>query len=245
MNQFSVTYLLRRACYAGLNRKVPIVNKFQAQLRPLSQCALPLLALMLLGGCSFFHRNADKVDYQRSTQSRPLEVPPDLDSPDTGTALNIPDASGPSIGQRRDDGTLVLGTPASAGTSSTSPPGMAAGPSDSGGDLRIADSADSAWRRVGLALERSGAVTVLSRDEAARSYEIQASGITSQKPSWFKRAITLGRAGNTTSNTAAVRLSIRVTEDGSRSTIHVEGPASDAGDSAARNVRSILKQRLS
>ena len=68
------------------------------------------VASLLLGGCSWFSRNKDRTEYQGAAQTRPLEVPPDLDSPAGSSTLTIPNASGPTAGVR-DGETLVLGRP--------------------------------------------------------------------------------------------------------------------------------------
>ena len=126
--------------------------------------ALALLAVssLLLGGCSWFSRNKDRTEYQGAAQTRPLEVPPDLDSPAGSSALAIPDASGPTSGVR-DGGTLVLGRPADA---NAPPPTTisSATVATTSNSLSVSDSAASTWRRVGLAVARR------SGDELRRSY---------------------------------------------------------------------------
>ena len=54
-----------------------------------------LVAASLLGGCGFMHRHFDRKndDYKRAVESRPLEVPPDLDTPSSNGALSVPAAS--------------------------------------------------------------------------------------------------------------------------------------------------------
>jgi uncharacterized lipoprotein len=112
-----------------------------------------------------------------------------------------------------------------------------------GDGLRVADGIESTWSRVGLALERSGAATVLGRDEAARTYTVQTTGHATSKPGWFKRAITLGRGG--TQSTSQVQLTIRVNADGNGSRVGIEGGNDDASKDAARTLLTTLRQRLS
>ena len=59
--------------------------------------AVVLALATATGGCSWFRH---KADYTKSGESRPLEVPPDLDLPDTAgaTAMPTPMAAGPSSG---------------------------------------------------------------------------------------------------------------------------------------------------
>lgn len=198
------------------------------------------LASLLLGGCSWFHRNKDRTDYENARQSRPLEVPPDLDSPAGSTALTIPSASGPTVGVREGD-TLVLGRPAD---SSVAPPTDVGGaPVASGSNsLSVADNAASTWRRVGLAMERMDGTSIQSRDESAMSYSVSTVGQTVEKAGWFKRTITFGKAKKTVDN--PVTLTIRVHGDGDTSTVEVEGGSSAADNAAIRSMIANLRARL-
>ena len=134
---------------------------------PIAVCAIFLLPL--LGGCGMIRAKfGNKSDaYKNSTQTRPLEVPPDLDSPNRTGALVIP---GPSAST----GTAVSvsAAPAAIIVPSSAPPLEAQ--SLAGEGFQVADSLANTWRRTGLALERSGVATIQSRDEAARTYEISA-----------------------------------------------------------------------
>lgn len=63
--------------------------------RPSRAAAVALFAVAALGtaGCHWFHRGETEA-YRNSPESRPLEVPPDLDQPDTSSAMAIPAAGG-------------------------------------------------------------------------------------------------------------------------------------------------------
>jgi len=204
--------------------------------------ALPaaLAAVVLLGGCNFFHRHADRHanDYKTARESRPLEVPPDLDSPNGSGALTIPAAGTPA--------------PASSSSVSESPAGVAVAPATavagsgatlSGDGLSVSDSPSSTWTRVGLALERSGAATIAGRDESAGTYTVETTGQTTTRPGWFKRAITLGRAGNKV--TAKVQLVVRVAASGQGSRVSIEGANDEASRDAAHALLQTLRERLS
>lgn len=52
---------------------------------------LAFTVVALLGGCSWFRKGA-KGDYALSAEARPLEVPPDLNLPDTSGAMALPPA---------------------------------------------------------------------------------------------------------------------------------------------------------
>lgn len=201
------------------------------------------MAASLLSGCGFLHRHFDRkeVDYKRSVEERPLEVPPDLDRPSSASALIVPAVAGspsaaaaPASDAPAGAASPMAATPASVGSSGTA----------LGGDgLRVADTVDSTWSRVGLALERSGAAKVISRDESGHTYAVQTTGRTTTKPGWFKRAITFGRAG--TKTTSQVQLTVRTSADGSGSKVSVEGASDEASRDAADALLESLRQRLS
>ncbi|UWX04485.1 hypothetical protein H1235_05985 [Pseudoxanthomonas sp. NC8] len=56
---------------------------------------LAFTVVAALGGCSWFHKGA-KGDYALAPEQRPLEVPPDLNLPDTSGAMALPPAGGVS-----------------------------------------------------------------------------------------------------------------------------------------------------
>jgi hypothetical protein len=62
--------------------------------------ALPtlLVAIVSLSGCGFLHKHFGRDDsaYRKAAQDRPLEIPPDLDTPSSSGALTIPAAGGTS-----------------------------------------------------------------------------------------------------------------------------------------------------
>lgn len=204
--------------------------------------ALPaaLAAASLLGGCGFLHNHFGQKDmeYRKSVQERPLEVPPDLDSPSTSGALLVPPVGATAS-------TPAPGVSSTAAAPSSVPPSapIASGVQIGGDGLQVADNVESTWTRVGLALERSGAATVLSRDEAGRAYAVETTGQTTAKAGWLKRAITFGHADG--KKTARVQLTVRVSADGAGSRVSVEGGSDDASQDAARALLATLRQRLS
>ena len=212
---------------------------------------LAVIASCLLAGCGWFNRNKKDDLYKDSVQERPLEVPPDLDRPNTAAALTIPNvgaaapAAAPATSASATPGAAPQAAPAGAAAATAPSTAVAAGPGAtlSGDGLRVSDTVESTYSRVGLALERSGAATVLARDDAAHSYDVQTASQTTSKPGWFKKAITLGMAKGKT--TAAVRLKIVVTGDGAGSKVSVEGATDDASRDAARALLATLSQRLS
>jgi uncharacterized lipoprotein len=207
--------------------------------------ALPtlLVAIVSLAGCGFVHRHFGRDDtaYRKAAQDRPLEIPPDLDTPSSSGALTIPQAGAVSS-----SAASPTAAPSASSTAPNSlPPSAAMQPGvQIGGDgLSVADSVESAWGRVGLAIERSGTATLIERDAAAHAYTVETTGHTTEKAGWFKRAITLGHA--TRKVAAKVRLVVRVSADGSGSKVAVEGASDDASRDAARSLLAALRQRLS
>ncbi len=75
--------------------------------RPLAMIALASVVAAGVSGCKWF-RKGDRGDYALSPETRPLEVPPDLNLPDTSGAAKLPSTAS----------ALTASTPAAA-TSST------------------------------------------------------------------------------------------------------------------------------
>jgi uncharacterized lipoprotein len=204
---------------------------------------LGLLAVLgMLSGCAYmkskFGSNSSEV-YKVGAQSKPLEVPPDLDPPNKSGTLVIPEPSATAATAAVDES-----VPAAAISSSQAAPPRTAAPSLGGEGMSVADTPASTWKRVGLALERSGVATIERRDERTRTYEVLTNGSTTQSPGWFKKTVTLGMADDKKVLTP-VRLRIRVSGTGNESRVTVEGTTSEAATSAARNILETLGQRLS
>jgi uncharacterized lipoprotein len=209
------------------------------------------IAASLLASCGWFdrHFHHENDDYKASVQEHPLEVPPDLDKPNTSGALTVPAAGATTAPVATSDVSAppapaaMAAAPASEAPVTTAPATSSAPALLSGDALHVSDTVDSVWNRVGLAIEHSGAATVLARDEAQRTYDVQTSAQVTEKPGWFKKAITLGMAKGTT--TAQVRLKLRVAAEGNGSKVSVEGATDDASKTAAQALLATLKQRLS
>jgi len=210
------------------------------------------LSCSLLASCGWFDRKFHKenTEYKTSVQERPLEVPPDLDKPNTSGALTIPEGGATVAPAATADASAppapapMAAAPATGEapvTTAPTAPGAAA--ILSGDALHISDTVDSVWNRVGLAMERSGAATILAKDESQRTYDVQTTSVVTEKPGWFKKTITLGMAKGTT--TAAAHLKLRVTAEGEGSKVSVEGATDDASRQAAQALLTTIKQRLS
>jgi uncharacterized lipoprotein len=188
-----------------------------------------LLATVVLaaGGCSFFGK---KSSYEQAQASRPLEVPPDLDTPSTAGSLSIPETG---------TGATADGSAPSDAPSDAPAPEIVAGEDSS---MSLADSPAGAWRRVGIALERSQVGEITARDEATATYTL--SGMTrvaaKDDRGFFKKMFTSEKS-ESTQVTRVVRIS--ADGDGSRVTVEDEG-GQQQGDEFARRIISALKQRL-
>ena len=89
--------------------------------------------------------------------------------------------------------------------------------------LRVDESFERAWRRVGLALDRSG-FTVEDRDRAAGTYFVRYADpkniAPQEQPGFFKRLFSFGR-GDKSENTALNRYRIAVKGEGDATTVSV------------------------
>ena len=213
----------------------------------LTRSAMALvIAATSLAGCSWFHR--DTVEYYKKAQeTRPLEVPPDLDTPVTAKELVVP-------------GTTPPAAPARAATASTAPTAVAAAPTVAppssvtaeGDALHVADSVDNAFQRVGLALERAQIGTISARDAAARSYAFDFNGSVESAEAaptehhWYSRILHPFGGDNAKARTAKSTLRINVSEDGTGARVSVSGSADDkAAPAAVQRVLQVLRERLS
>lgn len=96
--------------------------------------AVVAMSLLATSGCGWFRSKKDP--YKNAPENRPLEIPPDLDRPNTDPAMEIPVL--PRSGARN--------APATVGA-------VAQALSTHSAFLRN-DSLDSTWHRAGLALAR-------------------------------------------------------------------------------------------
>lgn len=122
----------------------------------LNRIALALAGVALasgVGGCKMFGKKSDL--YAQSVESRPLEVPPDLDRPSADRAMTLP-ASGGSVSASGMN---------NAGGSSAAPIGF-----NAAGDR------DAIFAKVGEALAATSGVTVVSRAQILGTYDVDYAG---------------------------------------------------------------------
>jgi uncharacterized lipoprotein len=113
--------------------------------------ALLAAALVATSGCGWFR---GKSVYDQAPEARPLEVPPDLDAPRIDPSMNIPE--------------VTAAPRASQATARAAEPSAA--------PFVIADTPESVYRRVGLALERIDGVEIAERAQLLAAYNVRFRG---------------------------------------------------------------------
>ncbi len=116
-------------------------------LRPL---AFAVLAIAVLGvsGCKWFKKG--NPDYALSAEARPLEVPPDLNLPNTAGAMKLPPAAGQVSAQ------------AGAVASTTG--------------FNVAGPRDEVFVKIGAALDATDGVAVANRSQLLGTYDVTYEG---------------------------------------------------------------------
>ncbi|MDR1076917.1 MAG: hypothetical protein LBL59_11755 [Xanthomonadaceae bacterium] len=125
--------------------------------RVLSAALLAMVVVSVASGCSWFHKGV-KGDYALSPDMRPLEVPPDLNLPDTSSAMALPQAAGAPAAERP----AALPPRASAGGASV----------PAGGGFTVAGDRDEVYTKVGTALAAIDGVTITSSVQLLGSYDV-------------------------------------------------------------------------
>lgn len=110
---------------------------------------LGLTVVATLSGCMF--RKGARGDYALSQEQRPLEVPPDLNLPDTSGAMAVPSAAG------------------------TRAP-LAAAPAASPSGFTVSGQRDQVFEQVGTALEAVDGLSIASRAQLLGSYDVSYQG---------------------------------------------------------------------
>ena len=212
---------------------------------PLRWSVSLLATAVALGGCSWLHHRDNY--YAKAAETRPLDVPPDLDTPVTSSELVVPAAGTPSAAP-------AAGTTAASAPVGSAPP-AAASSERSGGGLHVADSVGHTWQRVGLALERAQVGSISARDEAAHSYSVEVSGLRAApalapaaEHHWYSRVLHPFGGGSSSPKSQPVsgHLNVKVSADGDGARVDVEGNSTDGSAAeAARRVLETLRERLS
>jgi|SRR5690606_26705426 len=114
------------------------------------------LAVAVLGtaGCSWFRKGNDL--YAQSPENRPLEVPPDLDLPDTSGAMALP-----------------ADAPRSVTRSATAPRPAA---QDNNTGFNVQGDRDAVFNRIGEVLAATEGVTIASKAQILGTYDVDYAG---------------------------------------------------------------------
>ena len=115
--------------------------------------AAVVAAVVGTSGCSWFRKGNDL--YAQSPESRPLEVPPDLNLPDTSSAMKMPDAT-----------TSV--------SRSSMPAPSASVPNNTG--FTVAGDRDAVFAKVGDALAATEGVSIASKAQILGTYDVDYAG---------------------------------------------------------------------
>ncbi|MUV15096.1 hypothetical protein [Noviluteimonas gilva] len=108
------------------------------------------LLVGLLGGCHWFKKDSEL--YKEEVAARPLEVPPDLDKPNTDAAMKMPP------------------------TASASAPAPVAGAGTTPLGFTVPGERDAIFAKVGDALGGIAGVTIASRAQILGTYDVDFEG---------------------------------------------------------------------
>lgn len=178
-----------------------------------------------LSACSMFRERSDY--YTKASEARPLEVPPDLDTPATTNELSVPAAHGGAAAAAANANVIGVGQ----------------------SELRVGDNVQSTWQRVGAALDRAKVGTVSSRDEGSHSYTLDFTGSVSTKPEgdrhWYTPVLEHLGFGEDDKKEITRHVMVGVADDagGSRVSVTSDGTDKVAAD-AMRRVVDVLRENL-
>lgn len=148
------------------------------------------IAVLSQSGCAWTRSKLGMdAKYQNSVQNQPLEVPPGMDTPPTLGAITVPDVA-PNAGSAA----VGTGVPGAGAVAS----------------FTLADSVDSAWRRIGIALGKIEGASNIGPSQALSSYEVTFQGATmlvrAEAVGGETRVVALGQDGQPLSTGPAAQL---------------------------------------
>lgn len=177
-----------------------------------------VLSALLVSGCGIFR---SQKAWKTAQQEAPLEIPPSLDRPSTSDALVIPP---PGANAPATDSAGAVGSQVSDG-------------------FVLSDSVDSAYQRVGQALESGNYGQVVSHDDSAHVYVLSVNGgaAPQAKAGFFARLFGRDKkAAEDAPGTSAHQVRVEIGSSGdSGSEVRAEGNATAVG-----KVIDGLKSRL-
>jgi uncharacterized lipoprotein len=123
-------------------------------LRPIVFAAV-VVVVAATSGCHWFGKRGNP--YQQEASTRPLEVPPDLDRPNTEGAMQVPDAGTQSVTRS----SMAAATQPAQATAS---------------GFTIAGDRDDVFNKVGTALAATAGVTIASKAQLLGTYDVSYQG---------------------------------------------------------------------
>ena len=120
--------------------------------------AVLVVAVFAASGCRWFRKDSA---YQQSAENRPLEVPPDLDRPNTNAALGAP----ASVARSSMQGAPAASTPAATAPATAASSGFT-----------VQGERDAVFTRLGEALAAVPGVTVASKAQLLGTYDVNYEG---------------------------------------------------------------------
>ena len=112
------------------------------------------VAVLAASGCSWFRKGNDL--YAQSPESRPLEVPPDLNLPDTAGAMKLPGDATQSVSR------------------SSMAPAASAAPDNTG--FTVQGDRDAVFDKIGEVLASTEGVTIASKAQILGTYDVDFEG---------------------------------------------------------------------
>lgn len=193
-----------------------------------------IVATLALSGCGLF---GTKHAWKQAQQENPLQIPPGMDRPATTAALTIPPPANTPV--PTDTAQPAGRTAAALGVTATS--------------MHLPGDVDTAYKRIGLALQTGDLGTVTAQDEAQHTYQLSVSSkpVIASSPSFLQKHFSnlnqqqQDNAGSSASSSSAAGeagsvVTLRVTPaKGGGSTVRASGDS----EQAAR-VISVLSNRL-
>lgn len=183
-----------------------------------------MIAVVLMStGCNWVNR---PIVYETAKETPPLEIPDDLIAPSSNPASQIPAASGVAVANS-------AAPPSLGNTAAVARSGL---PRAADAILKLNDESASTWRRVGIALERSGCCKVVDRDESALTYVVEMTQ-PGERPGFFKRMFGADAPKSS--------MTVRVEGSGEQSQVTVVDASGDLRkDDLAMQVLGVVEERL-
>lgn len=129
--------------------------------------AVLVVSVFAASGCRWFRKGNP---YNQSAEARPLEVPPDLDRPNTAGALGAPS----SVTRSSMSGTPAQPQGTAAATPAASAQAPAAAPAGSG--FTVPGTRQEIFDKVGQALAGVPGVTIASKAQLLGTYDVSYEG---------------------------------------------------------------------